>query len=358
MADADLLSDPFGERRRLLVGKPMALLGAQVRFESNDRRLLELAAEAFAGLPPHRLARAAESKARPRRAGRTAPQAPPASPDLRVVLRLTPRPRGRKRSEPPPLAMLSGAELLAGAPDESSFVALSPASGSGLVVVPEPMLRFAYHTRYELIEFAVYTLAARTQGLAALHAACVGRDCGGVVLMGASGSGKSTVALHCLLRGLDFLSEDAVFVQPSTMLATGAANFLHVRSDTLRWLGRTRAAAAIRRSPVIRRRSGVRKFEVDLRRGGFKLARAPLKLESIVFLSARSAGGGSLLRPLGREDLLARLESAQAYAAGQPEWPAFRRGAAALAAFELRRGRDPNESVDALESLLSGAAPR
>jgi hypothetical protein len=337
MAEPDLLSDPFGERRRLLVGKPMALLGARVRFESNDRRLLALADAAFAGLPPHRL---------------------PAAPDLRIVLRLTPRPRARARLEPPPFAMLSGAGLLAGAPNESSFVALAPASGSGLVVVSEPMLRFPYHTRYELIEFAVYTLAARTQGLAPLHAACVGRDGRGVLLMGASGSGKSTVALHCLLRGLDFLSEDAVFVQPSSMLATGAANFLHVRSDTLRWLGRTRAAASIRRSPVIRRRSGVRKFEVDLRRGGYKLARGPLKLGSIVFLSARSAGGGSLLRPLESADAVARLESAQAYSAGQPEWPAFRRGAAALAAFELRRGRDPNESVDVLERLLGDAPSR
>jgi len=39
--------------------------------------------------------------------------------------------------------------------------------------------------------------------------------------------------------------EVIVFVQPSTMLATGAANFLHVRSDSLQWLGRTPAAAAI-----------------------------------------------------------------------------------------------------------------
>ena len=331
MADADLLSDPFGERQRLLVHKPLALLGARIRFESNDRRLLKLADEAFAGLPPHRLA---------------------AARDLRIVLRLTPGPRARRRSEPPPLAMLSGAELLAGAPDASSFVAMSPESGSALVVVSETMLRFPYHTRYELIEFAVYTLAARTQRLAALHAASVGRDGRGVLLMGTSGSGKSTVALHCLLRGLDFLSEDAVFVHPSTMLATGAPNFLHVRFDTLNGLGRTRAATAIRRSPVIRRRSGVRKFEVDLRRGGFRLARAPLKLGSIVFLSARSAGGGPLLRPLERADLVARLESAQAYAAGQPEWPTFLRGAGALATFELRRGRDPNESVDALEQLL------
>ncbi len=341
MADADLESDPFGERRRLLVRKPMALLGARIRFESNDRRLLRLVDEAFAGLPSHRL---------------EPPRGRAAAPDLRIVLQLTAEPRRPGRSEPPPTAMSSGAGLLAGAPETASFVALSPASGSALVVVAEPMLRFPYHTRYELIEFAAYTLAARTQRLAALHAACVGEGGRGALLMGPSGSGKSTVALHCLLRGLDFLSEDAVFVQPSTMLATGAANFLHVRSDTLNALGRTRDAAAIRRSPTIRRRSGVRKFEVDLRRGAYRLARAPLKLASIVFLSARSARRGPLLRPLEREDLVARLELAEAYAAGQPEWRAFLRGAAALGAYELRRGRDPSQSVDALEQLLSAEA--
>jgi hypothetical protein len=278
--------------------------------------------------------------------------------DLRIVLQLVPAPRASARSSPPPLTMMSGASLLAGAPESSTFVALSPETGSALVVVPEPMLRFPYHTRYELIEFAAYTLAARTQGLASLHAACVGEGGRGVLLMGASGSGKSTLALHCLLRGLDFLSEDAVFVQPSTMLATGAANFLHVRSDSLVGLGRAPAASLIRRSPVIRRRSGVRKHELDLRRGGFNLARAPLELAAIVFLSARSSRGRPLLTPLGRADLLERLESAQAYAAGQPEWPAFTRGAAALDAFELRRGRDPDESVDALEHLLRQSSAR
>jgi hypothetical protein len=339
MAPADLLSDPFQERQRLLVRKPMSLLGARIRFESNDRRLLQLADDAFAGLPPHRL---------PEHAARSRSRAPR---NLRIVLRSMPAPRARARSAPPPVTMMSGADLLAGAPEASTFVSLSPETGSALVVVSEPMLRFPYHVRYELIEFAAYTLAARTQRLAALHGACIGEGRRGVLLMGSSGSGKSTVALHCLLRGLDFLSEDAVFVQPSTMLATGAANFLHVRSDSLPWLGRA-PAALIRRSPVIRRRSGVSKFEVDLRRGGFKLARAPLELVSIVFLSPRASRGGRMLTPLARADLLERLESAQAYAAGQPEWPSFVRGAAMLDAFELRRGQDPNESVDALERLL------
>ncbi len=100
-------------------------------------------------------------------------------------------------------------------------------------------MRFPYHIRYELIEFAVFTLAARVQRLVSLHAACVGTGGKGVLLMGPSGAGKSTVALQCLLNGFDFLSEDSVFVAPRSMKATGIANFLHTRADSLRWLGRS-----------------------------------------------------------------------------------------------------------------------
>jgi hypothetical protein len=171
--------------------------------------------------------------------------------------------------------------------------------------------------------------------------------------MGPSGAGKSTVALHCLLSGLDFLAEDSVFVAPDTMLATGIANFLHVRADSLGWLGRSREAAAIAKSPVIRRRSGVKKFEVDLRRGRFHLAKSPLKIAGVVFLSSRRAGTRPLLKPLSKSDLRANLAFEQAYGASQPQWRTFDKNMSRLAAFELRRGRHPLEAVEALRSLLT-----
>lgn len=148
------------------------------------------------------------------------------------------------------------------------------------------------------------------------------------------------------------LSEDSVFVEPKTMLATGVANFLHVRSDSLRWVARTRDAAAIRKSPVIRRRSGVKKFEVDLRCAAYRLAPTPLKIVATVFLSARGAGNRPLLRPLSKPALLAKLTAGQAYAANQPEWTMFRKNISGLGAFELRRGDHPLEAVEALKALL------
>jgi len=277
-----------------------------------------------------------------------------AGPRLRVSLQLMsggPQ-RSRRGREPPPLSMISGGGFLGGATHGSNFVVLSPQERSALVGISPQMLRFPYHTRYELIEFAVFALAARVQGLVSLHAACVGRGGRGVLMMGPSGAGKSTVALQCLLQGLDFLSEDAVFVAPDSLLATGIANFLHVPANSLRWVERDRDAAAIRRSPVIRRRSGVKKFELDLRRGSYRLAASALQVGAVVFLSPKSAGTGSLLRPLSKSKLLAELSKAQAYAANQPEWPTFKKRVCGLDAFELRRGLHPIEAVEALRTLL------
>jgi hypothetical protein len=334
----DLYADPFGERSATMVREPLQLLGGRFQFESNSRQLLRLVDSAYAGLPRHRL-----SAVVPRLR-------------IRLILGSSARALPGRSVEPPPIAMFSGAGFLGGATDSSNFVVVSPRERAALVVVSPQMLRFAYHTRYELIEFAMFTLAARSQGLTSLHAACVGRAGRGILLMGPSGSGKSTVTLHCLLQGFDFLSEDSVFVEPNTMLATGVPNFLHVRSDSLRWLGRTRDAASVRKSPVIRRRSGVKKFEVDLRRARYRLAASPLKIVAVVFLSPKSAGDRPLLESMPRTRMLAKLTALQAYAANQPQWSAFGKNVSKLDAFELRRGRGPREAVEALRVLLGSAA--
>jgi hypothetical protein len=334
----DQYVDPFGERSPTMIRERLQLLGARFQFESNSRQLLRLVDSAYSGLPRHRL-----SAVVPRL-------------KISLLLKSSQPHHPPRRFEPPALNMFSGVGFLGGAPDSSNFVVVSPQERAALVVVSRQMLRFPYHTRYELIEFAAFTLAARTQGLVSLHAACVGRSGRGILLMGPSGSGKSTVTMQWLLQGFDFLSEDSVFVMPDTMLATGAANFLHVRSDSLRWVERPRDVAAIRKSPVIRRRTGVKKFEVDLRRGGYRLAPSPLKIAAIVFLSAQNAGGRPLLTPLSKSSLFTKLAAAQAYAASQPQWSTFSENVSKLDGFELRRGRHPLEAVEVLRELLGSRA--
>jgi len=335
----DVSADPFSEQTPPVSRTRMHLLGGAFEFECGSSELRRLVDWAYAGLPQHKFSKA-----------------PP-----RIRVRVAPAPRARRRAQADParIEMLSGAGLLCGTTSSSDFAVLSSDQRSGLVIVSRDRLRFPYHSRYELIEFAVFTLAARAQGLMPLHGACVGHEGRGLLLFGDSGAGKSTVSLHCLLRGMDFLAEDSVFVQPDTMLATGIANFLHVRCDSLHSLPAS-SASVIRRSPVIRRRSGVEKFEVDLRRTQFRLAAGPLKVAGVVFVSAQQARRGVLLTRLRGNEAVARFKEAQPYAVNQPGWTTFRKRIAAAPAFELRRGRGPAEAVDALQALLAdgGSAER
>jgi hypothetical protein len=327
-----LYADPFEERSAVSMHRDIHLLGARFRFESNSEDLLRLVDSAYAGLPRHKLSRVA--------------------PQLRVRLVLTsPEPK-RSSVEPAALQLMSGGGLLAGAAESSSFVVVSPHERGALVVVTPRMLRFPYHTRYELIEFAVFTLAARVQRLVALHGACVGCTGRGVLLLGPSGAGKSTVTLQCLIEGLGILSEDSVFVTPDTLLATGVSNFLHVRADSLHWIAQGRTVSKIRKSPIIQRRTGVRKYEIDLRRDEFPLAGRPLHIGAIVFLSARPAAGRPLLKRLLPAQALPLLVREQAYAANQPPWNLFTHSVKRVPFFELRRGQHPSESVAALRGLM------
>ena len=340
MAADAIIADPFREHIRGVDAsrsRRLHLFGARVDFRSNNTELLKLVDDAYAGLPVHRLAHA--------------------SPRLRITL-LAGEQSGRRRARGAlPIGMLAGAPLLGTATAQSTLAIVAPRESAALVVVHADMLHHAYHVRYELIEFAVCTLAARVQRLVPLHAACVGRHGRGILLMGDSGAGKSTVALHCLMRGMDFVAEDGVFVTPDSLLATGAANFLHLRSDSLRWLRGNRDEASVRRSPVIRRRSGIKKVEVDLRQSRWSLASAAPRIGALVFLSSQPAAGRPLLRRLPSRELQAALRSTQAYAAGQPQWRVFARNASRCEAFTLRRGRHPNDAVDALDTWLDGRDP-
>lgn len=327
----DISADPFAERRRSVRRVTLTLLGARFTFESGSAELLRLVDWAYAGLPRHSLASR--------------------QPRLAVRLVLGGRSAGHAKDEPEPLAMSSGGGMLCGASIGSNVATICPAEGAALVVVARDQLRFPYHARYELIEFAVFTLAARALGLMPLHAACVASGGRGLLLLGASGAGKSTAILHCALAGLDVVSEDSLFVTPDTLLATGVANFVHVSRESLRLLP-AREAVALGRAPVIRRRSGVEKLEIDLRQPRFRLAPRPVALAGIVELSARRSSSGALATAVESRDFLERLQASQRYAAGLRGWGTFAQALRCLPAFELRRGRHPDETVQALRQLL------
>ena len=332
--DAD--ADPFRERGAPTFSVRKKILGGDFRFVSASAALLHVVEAAYAGLPPHCF--------------------PEDAPAFRIELRLLPRRAAPPGAEPLPVRTQSGTGLLCGVMDASNYVVLLPAQRQALVVASEDMLDQPYHLRYELVEFAVFTLAARGLGLVPLHGACVGRQGRGVLLLGASGAGKSTLALHSLLGGLDFLAEDAVFVQPETLLAAGVANYLHLQADTLRHVDDRAARHWLDRSPRIFRRSGVEKLEADLRQGPGRIAAAPLDLIGAVFVSAEAANGtDALLGPVHAGEAAARLRAGQPYAATQPGWDRFEQQLIRRGIHKLRRGRHPRDAVAALHGLLDGS---
>lgn len=348
---ADLLTDPFGERRALPYRRSLRLLGVRFELESDNAALLRIADAAFAGLPAHALG--------PR----------DATPTIRLALRASAGQRRRRapfaadtvpQSSSPPaplsLSLSSGAGLITATLGDGGRALLAPQLRAGLVAVDRALLRHAYHVRYELLEFAAYTLAARVRGLVPLHAACVASRGRAALILGDSGAGKSTLAACCLLDGLELLAEDSVLVEPAALRATGLASFLHLHADSLPLLGGAAKRLARTRARAITRRSGITKLELDLRRGAFKLARRPQRIVALIFVTPTPAAQAALLVPIKHAAARARLAAAQPYAAGQAGWPAFLRRIAGVPAYELHRGASVGAGSDAVRRLLQCAS--
>ena len=309
------------------------VLGGVFRFDSNSRDLVDLVEAAYGGLPTQAF--------------------PDVIAEFRVELRLSSGRANPWAIEPPAPRIRQEGNRLRADIDASNYAVIDPGRRYAQVVASEDMLEHAYHLRCELIEFAVFILAARGMGLVPLHAACVGRDGRGLLILGSSGSGKSTLALHGLLRGLDLLAEDAVFVHPTDLLATGVPNYLHLKSDALDFIADDAIRGWVADAPVIRRRSGIRKFEIDLRRGFGQPATRPLALVGAVLVSAEPVvHPDTLLTRLGAREADCLLEADQPYAPGQPGWRRFKRAIARSGCHQLRRGHHPRDAVDALCRLL------
>lgn len=336
MSDRRPASDPFGECAPARLRARLNVLGGAFTVESTDAAALQLAVDAFGGLPRHRLER------EPRR--------------FRVRLVVADHPPTWTRGAGPPRPTLNGGHgLLCATVDAGNFAVIDAESSRALVCISPRMLRYPYHARYELIELAVVTLASRAQSLVPLHAACVGARGLGVLLMGPSGAGKSTLALHALAGGMQLVSEDSAFVALDDLRVTGTPSYLHVSPSALGFLAPGALLAQVRGSPMIRRRSGARKYEVDVRKLPGTIAAAPLRLVATLFLSRRTAVRQNALAPLGRRALLSRLRREQPYAAGLSNWRDFERRVAKLPAYELRRTEHPDGAVRQLQALLAAA---
>ncbi len=322
--------DPFAERVRGRHRQRFHALGAILEVEADNARLLALAADAFGSLPRQRL-------------GKHTP---------RYVLRLRAAAGAGSRFAGSRTHLISGAGVLGQVLDGDNYALVSPHLDSALVSISQRLLERADVARYDLIEFAAFTLATRSGGLVPLHAACIGHAGRGALVLGDSGAGKSTLCVRAVAAGFHFLAEDSVLIEPSGLRATGLPTFVHLRCDARAGLSDLRGNEAIVSSPVIRRRSGVRKFELDMRTGPYCITPQALGLEHVVVLRAQHSGHAPALRRLAPAQLRRELTRTQPYAAGLPGWPAFLRRITGLPGYELHRGAHPDDSVAELQRLF------
>jgi hypothetical protein len=151
------------------------------------------------------------------------------------------------------------------------------------------------------------------------------------------------------------VGEDNVFVAPATLAATGLANHLHVRADAVP-LFDAAWQQALRGSARISRRSGVRKFALDLRRRPGALAAHSPRLSAVVWLSARAPRGADPLLRITPARLRRALRVTQAYATQLPGWREFERRVCALPTYQLARAASIADSMRALRRVLGSRA--
>lgn len=312
------------------------LLGSQFSLESNDRRLMQLAAHAFSGLPKHQF---------PGHSCRM---------KIRLILQGTDTNPGWKAEElAPEMRFYGGNNIFCATMGADTIAVISPQTGSGLIIVSKQMLAYPYNLRYELIEHVVFQLAARSRGLVALHGACIALNGHGLLLLGDRGAGKSVTSLACLADGFEFFAEDGLLVCPDTLLASGLASFLHLRTDSLHFFKELKRVHSMLRFSTIVRRSGVTKIEIDMRKIGVRLARSSVEIRAIAFLSGGKARHSSLVTPLARAVSRDRLKKTQPYASSLPHWQTFVRRISNVPAYLVARGDHPKDTVAALHEILA-----
>ena len=92
--------------------------------------------------------------------------------------------------------------------DADNYGCCDLSKGFGFACVTRAAVTHGDFLRYNFLEAMIYTLLD-TQHLATIHGACISRNGCGVLLVGESGAGKSSLTYACTRRGWTYISDDA-----------------------------------------------------------------------------------------------------------------------------------------------------
>jgi HPr Serine kinase C-terminal domain len=110
---------------------------------------------------------------------------------------------------PPVPVFRAQSNLMTMVADARNFACCDLAAGFGFAYLTKAAAAHKNYLRYYFLDAMVYTLLD-TRHLVAVHAACVEMNGHGVLLVGDSGAGKSSLSYACTQRGWTYISDDSV----------------------------------------------------------------------------------------------------------------------------------------------------
>jgi hypothetical protein len=179
---------------------------------------------------------------------------------------------------------------------EESLVQLEVTDGICRIVEDGNVLQQQLHDR-AVIEFLYGHLFERSvrDYLTApvVHAACLRRDGRRLLLVGAKGTGKTTLTLRLMLAGYEIEGDENVFLHGGGAVARPRA--LHVKQSALRLV--PEFADAISRCPFLEDYHGQRIYNVDPRCVGSRWRISSGRVDLVILLRPNH-GGYSSIRPV------------------------------------------------------------
>jgi hypothetical protein len=206
-----------------------------------------------------------------------------------------------------------------------------------------------------LLPITVGVLGA-TVGVVPLHCACLDRGGSGLLVAGASGTGKSTLATALAAQGFSFLSDDWTYVskQQSRLVAHGLSTPIKLLPDAVRFF------ADLDKLTPHTTLNGELAYELDpVSNMGFHVRTFSLP-QRLFFLERSATPGCDMVpcRPEYIEDYFAR--SVERLPAELTEAKEFRTGVikmlSASQAWILRTGESPQRTAAAMDDFLSREA--
>ena len=205
--------------------------------------------------------------------------------------------------ERPPV--LRGQEhLLSIVADRDNFATADLNAGFGHICVTQEVASDAAYLRYHFLEPLAYVLIAARHA-AFVHASCVALDGRGVLLCGASGTGKTCLAYACLRRGWTFVSGDAAAVvgddHREQQRLVGRPFEIRFRHTA------TRLFPELAKFPCVLRPSGKTDIEIDPQELGLASA-VECRADRLVFLDRAEQSIMSSIYTLSSEAARRELE--------------------------------------------------